>query len=109
MQVLIFYIFKARWPIDPILDPKSISIDDIEKEPNLSWYIRDYLKDEYIESLCSQMTNFEWVEFGKLFTLEKGKLQSSKVDEVDDDEETENNNEKGDILFITKAEINNNI
>ena len=62
----------------------TVSIDDIEKEPNASWYLRDYLKDEYIESLSSKMTNFEWVEFGNIFTLEKGKLQSSKVKEVDD-------------------------
>ena len=62
----------------------TVSIDDIEKEPNASWYLRDYLKDEYIESLSSKMSNFEWVEFGDIFTLEKGKLQSSKVEEVED-------------------------
>ena len=62
----------------------TVSIDDIEKEPNASWYLRDYLKDEYIESLSSKMTNFEWVEFSEIFTLEKGKLQSSKVEEVED-------------------------
>jgi type I restriction-modification system DNA methylase subunit/restriction endonuclease S subunit len=62
----------------------TVSIDDIEKEPNSSWYLRDYLKDEYIESLSSKMTNFEWVEFGNIFRLEKGKLQSSKIEEVED-------------------------
>ena len=66
----------------------TVSIDDIEKETNSSWYLRDYLKDEYIESLSSKMTNFEWVEFGDIFTLEKGKLQSSKVEEVEDGEYT---------------------
>ena len=64
----------------------TVSIDDIEKEPNASWYLRDYLKDEYIESLNSKMTNFEWIEFGDIFTLEKGKLQSSKVEEVEEGE-----------------------
>jgi len=64
----------------------TVSIDDIEKEPCASWYLRDYLKDEYIESLSSKMTNFEWIEFGDIFTLEKGKLQSSKVEEVEDNE-----------------------
>jgi type I restriction-modification system DNA methylase subunit len=59
----------------------TVSIDDIEKEPNSSWYLRDYLKDEYIEDLSSKMTNFEWVEFGNVFTLEKGKIQSSKIEE----------------------------
>ena len=64
----------------------TVSIDDIEKEPNASWYLRDYLKDEYIESLNSKMSNFEWIEFGDIFTLEKGKLQSSKVEEVEEGE-----------------------
>ncbi len=71
----------------------SVSIEDIEKEPNFSWYLRDYLKDEYIESLSSKMTNFEWIEFGEMFTLEKGKIQSSKVEE----------DENGEGVFITKA------
>jgi type I restriction-modification system DNA methylase subunit len=64
----------------------TVSIDDIEKEPFASWYLRDYLKDEYIESLSSKMSNFEWIEFGDIFTLEKGKLQSSKVEEIEDGE-----------------------
>ena len=64
----------------------TVSIDDIEKETNASWYLRDYLKDEYIESLNSKMTNFEWIEFGDIFTLEKGKLQSSKVEEIEEGE-----------------------
>lgn len=59
----------------------TVSIDDIEKEPNSSWYLRDYLKDEYIESLSSNMINFEWTEFKNVFTLEKGKIQSSKIEE----------------------------
>jgi restriction endonuclease S subunit len=47
----------------------------------------------------------EWVEFGEVFTLEKGKLQSSKVEEDEEVEEVEDElNDK--ILFITKAEIN---
>ena len=74
----------------------TVDIEDIEKEPNLSWYHRDYLKDEYIESLSTKMTNFEWFEFGKVFTLEKGKLQSSKVEE----------DENG-ITFLTGAKDEN--
>jgi type I restriction-modification system DNA methylase subunit/restriction endonuclease S subunit len=66
----------------------TVSIDDIEKETNSSWYLCNYLKDEYIESLSSKMTNFQWVEFGDIFTLEKGKIQSSKVEEVEDGEYT---------------------
>lgn len=80
----------------------TVSIDEIEKEPNLSWYLRDYLKDEYIESLSSKMTNFEWIEFGKVFTLEKGKIQSSKVEEDENGEYT--------ILSISeKDKLTNNI
>lgn len=59
----------------------SVKIEDIEKEPNKSWYLRDYLKDEYIETLVSELTNYEWVDFGDVFTLEKGKIQSSEVEE----------------------------
>ena len=59
----------------------TVSIDDIEKEINYSWYLRDYLKDEYIESLSTKITNFEWIEFNNVFTLEKGKIQSSKIEE----------------------------
>ena len=64
----------------------TISIEDIEKESNCSWYVRDYLKDEYIENLSTKMTNFEWVEFGDIFSLCKGKIQSSKVEEDTDGE-----------------------
>jgi type I restriction-modification system DNA methylase subunit len=64
----------------------TVSIEDIEKESNCSWYLRDYLKDEYIETLSSKMTNFDWIEFGNIFTLEKGKLQSSKVEEDENGE-----------------------
>jgi len=70
----------------------SIKREDINKEPNLSFYHRDYLNDEYIVELTEKMPDFEWVEFGKVFTLEKGKLQSSKVDE----------DENG-ITFVTGA------
>ena len=74
----------------------SVKIEDINKEPFKSWYVRDYLKDEYIESLSSKMTNFEWIEFSEIFTLEKGKIQSSKVDE----------DENG-IVFVTGAKDEN--
>ena len=71
----------------------TVLIDDIEKEPNLSWYLRNYLKDEYIESLSSKMTNFEWITFSEIFTLEKGIIQSTKVEE----------DEKGIALMITQS------
>jgi type I restriction-modification system DNA methylase subunit len=71
----------------------TVLIDDIMKEPNLSWYLRDYLKDEYIENLSSKKINFEWIEFSEIFTLEKGKIQSSKVDEDD----------SGDGVMVTQS------
>ncbi len=68
----------------------SVKIEDIQKEQVLSWYHTDYLSDKMIYDLSLKMTNFEWVEFGELFTLEKGKIQSSKVEE----------DEKGDSILI---------
>ena len=64
----------------------TVLIDDIEKEPNSSWYLHDYLKDEYIESLNTKTTNFEWIEFGNIFKLQKGTSQSSKVEEDENGE-----------------------
>ena len=61
----------------------TISIDDIELETNFSWFLRDYLKDKYIESLTSKINKFEWVDFNNVFTLEKGKLASGKIEEDD--------------------------
>ena len=71
----------------------TVSIDDIKKEPSISWYHTDYLNDKLIFELNKKMDNFEWIKFGDIFTLEKGKLQSSKVEEV----------ENGESVFITKA------
>jgi len=62
----------------------SVNINDINKEPSISWYHSDYLNDNLIFELSKKMDNFEWIEFGELFILEKGKLQSSKIDEIDD-------------------------
>ncbi len=71
----------------------TITMDDINKEPVNSWYLRDYLKDEYIEDLCNKMTNIEWIEFKDIFTLEKGTIASGEVDDDID----------GEYPFITKA------
>jgi type I restriction enzyme S subunit len=50
----------------------------------------------------------KWIEFGEVFTLEKGKLQSSKVEEVEDDEKYE-----GVFINLSKSndfkKINNTI
>ena len=71
----------------------TIKVVDIQKEPDMSWYHTDYLTDKMIYDLSLKMPNFEWIEFGKIFTLEKGKTQSSEVDD----------NEIGKYPFITKA------
>ena len=53
--------------------------------------------DIYRENMKNET---EWVEFGKVFTLEKGKLQSSKVVESDDTNEDV-------ITFVTGAKSEN--
>jgi len=73
----------------------TIKKSDFDIEPCKSWFYSDYLNDKLVTELCAKMSNFEWVEFGKVFTLEKGKLQSSKVFE----------DEEGDVLFVSKSEI----
>ena len=64
----------------------SVKIKDIEKEPDFSWYHTDYLLDKIIYDLSLNMLDYEWVEFSKVFTMEKGKIQSSKVEECYDGE-----------------------
>ena len=75
----------------------TVTIDDINKEPVNSWYLRDYLKDEYIENLATKLTNFQWIEFKDIFTLEKGQSQSSKVIE----------DENGDGVMVTQSKNSN--
>ena len=87
----------------------TVTIEDIRKEPNLSWYHTDYLLDSYVQELIVKMPNYDWVEFGEIFELEKGKIQSSKVEEDDEEEDEEDENmlnNENKVLFITKAEIN---
>ena len=69
---------------DSIEKITTVNINDINKEPMISWYHSDYLNDNLISELSKKMDNFEWIEFGDIFTLEKGKLQSSKVEEDED-------------------------
>jgi type I restriction enzyme S subunit len=42
--------------------------------------------DEFINELRIKINNFDWIEFGEIFTLEKGKIQSSKVEEDENGE-----------------------
>ena len=66
---------------DSIEKITTIDINDIKSEPSISWYHTDYLNDILISKLSKNMNNFDWIEFGDIFTLEKGKIQSSKIDE----------------------------
>jgi type I restriction-modification system DNA methylase subunit/restriction endonuclease S subunit len=68
---------------DSIEKITSVDINDIQKEPSISWYHTDYLNDNLISKLSKNMNNFDWIEFGDIFTLEKGKIQSSKIEEDD--------------------------
>ena len=62
----------------------SVTINDIEKQINNSWYHRDYIEDEYIENIKLKLLNINWISFNELFTLEKGIIQSTKVEEEED-------------------------
>jgi len=72
----------------------SITIDDIEKQKNNSWYHRDYIEDEYIENIKLKLPNINWISFNEIFTLEKGIIQSTKVEEE----------ENGIALMITQSQ-----
>ena len=72
----------------------SIKIDDIEKQINYSWYHRDYIEDEYIENIKLKLPNINWISFNEIFTLEKGNIQSTKVEEE----------EEGNALMITQSQ-----
>lgn len=86
---------KTNKECSELIKITDIKKEDIMKEPNLSFYYPDYINDEYIIELTNKINKVDWVNFGDVFTLEKGKLQSSKVEE----------DENGDVLFITKSEI----
>jgi type I restriction-modification system DNA methylase subunit len=75
---------KANKKCDRLTKITTVTIDDINKEPNNSWYHRDYLKDKYIEELLSKVPNFESVKFSEIFTLEKGKKESMKIEDCND-------------------------
>jgi len=62
-----------------------------EFDENYSLYYRNYIEEEIKVS-----DEFESIKFGKVFELEKGKIQSSKVEE-----------DKDGIVFVTGANENN--
>jgi len=59
----------------------TVSIEDIYKEPDMSLYHRDYLKDEFIENLMNT-TKFEYNKFQNIFELCKGKISSTDADKI---------------------------
>ena len=59
----------------------TVSKSDILNEEVCSWYHTDYLEDKFIHELSLNIPNYEWVEFGEIFTLEKGKIQNSSITE----------------------------
>ncbi len=72
---------QANKECNELIKIVSVKRKDINQEPNRSLYHKDYLNDEYITEISEKMRDFEWIEFGEVFTLEKGQLQSSKVEE----------------------------
>ena len=97
----------------------TIDINDIKKETSISWYHSDYLNDNLIFELSKKIDNFEWVQFEDIFTLEKGKIQSSKIDEnIDNLDDIENifdvisistNNKKTNIIKDIEMIEGNNV
>ena len=75
----------------------TVKKEDILKEPIKSLYHMDYLHDAHAQELqdSGKVKNCEWVEFGEVFDLIKGTLQSSNVVEDEDDEYCD-----GDGVFI---------
>jgi len=75
----------------------TVKKEDILKEPIKSLYHMDYLHDEHAQELqdSGKVKDCEWVEFGDVFDLVKGTLQSSNVVEDKDDEYCD-----GDGVFI---------
>jgi type I restriction-modification system DNA methylase subunit len=90
-------ISKINNDCTKIINITKLKIEDIKKESVFSWYHQDYLIDPIINELNIKMPSFEWIEFEKLFSLEKGQLQSSKVEE----------DENGDGVFINTSKIQN--
>ena len=54
----------------------TVDAKDMLLEPKCSWFVNDYLKDK-----SNNEDTVKWIEFGEMFTLEKGEIQSSKVEE----------------------------
>lgn len=81
-----FEFDKTNTILQSISHITTVKRTDILKEPICSLYHMDYLHDEYSDNLQKEMPNYEWVEFGEVFELVKGQLQSSKVEEIEDGE-----------------------
>lgn len=69
-----------------ITEITRVTIEDINKHPNHSWYSKDYV----VEPRKEIDNSVYWVPFGDVFTLEKGKIQSTEAIE----------DENGDGVFI---------
>lgn len=74
----------------------KVSIEDIYKEPDMSLYHRDYLKDEFIENLMNT-TNFNYDKFENIFELIKGNMASQKIKE----------NINGNGVYVTQSQDKN--
>jgi len=92
-------MLKTNMDCSEITLTTTVKMEDINKHPNKSWMVDDYL----LESKSNN--DIEYIEFGKLFTLEKGTLASGKVI----------NDENGEGVFVNKGDqdkwqkINTNI
>ena len=104
---------KVNDECNNIIQITNVKINDIIKEPYKSWYHSDYLNDKIIHDLSIKMCNFEWIEFNKIFKLEKGQLASKKIKDINDDENNEDNQDDNEndlkeiVIFVTGAKNEN--
>ncbi len=73
----------------------EITKEDLMKEPSKSLYHMNYINDNYLLKQYESVNNIQWLKFSDLFTLLEGKIQSSKVEEVDD-----NNDNNEDLNYL---------
>ena len=81
-----FQFDKTNQILQSIKHITTVTKNDILKERICSFYHTDYLQDELINTMQLSMPSFEWLEFGDVFDLIKGELQSSKLLQIEDDE-----------------------
>jgi type I restriction-modification system DNA methylase subunit len=84
--------YKSNKDCNEFTEITTLTRDDINEEPTLSWYLNDYLEDMYVRELMGKI-ECEWVAFGDMFDLVGGNLESGSIEE----------DKNGDGMFIIKS------